>query len=88
MLVGVDDLVDEGAGEAVAASGHVLGADGHTDLDGAGLNLGSNVLDSLEAGGAEAVDAAGGGGGGEASGKAGGADVVGGFGVGDLFVGC
>ena len=84
-MVGVDDLVDEGAGEAVAASGHVLGTDGHTDLDGAGLNLGSNVLDGLEAGGAEAVDTAGGGGSGEASGKAGGADVVCGFGVRDLL---
>lgn len=84
-MVGVDDLVDEGAGEAVATSGHVLGTNGQTDLDGAGLNLGRNVLDGLEAGGAEAVDAAGGGGGGEARGKAGGADVVCGFGVRDLL---
>lgn len=66
----------------------MLGADGDTDLDGAALNLCGNVLDGLEAGGAEAIDAAGGGGGGEASGKAGGADVVGGFGVRDLLLRC
>lgn len=86
VLVGVDDVVDEGAGETVAAGGHVLGAYGNTDLNGTSLDLRGDVLDSLEAGRAEAVDAAGSGGGGEAGGKAGGADVIGGFGVGDLLL--
>jgi hypothetical protein len=88
MLVGVDDLVDEWAGQAVAASGHVLGADSQTNLDCASLDLCGDVLDSLEAGGAEAVDAAGGGGCGEASSEAGCANVVCGLRVGDLFVKC
>lgn len=86
MLVGVDDLGDEGAFEAVAAGRHVLGAYRDTDFDGTGLDLCSDVLDGLEAGRAEAVDAASSSGGGEAGGKAGCADVVCGLGVGDLFM--
>jgi hypothetical protein len=86
VLVGVDDLGDERSLETVAAGRHVLGAHCDTDLDGTGLDLCGNVLDSLEAGRAEAVDAASSSGGGEASGEAGGADVVCGLGVGDLSI--
>jgi len=86
VLVGVDDLGDEGSLETVATSGHVLGAYCDTDLDGTGLNLCGNVLDGLEAGRAEAVDAASSGGGREASGEAGSANVVCGLGVGDLVM--
>jgi hypothetical protein len=86
VLVGVDDLGDEGSLETVAAGGHVLGANCDTDLDGTGLDLCGNVLDSLEAGRAEAVDAASSGGGREASGEAGSANVVCSLGVGDLVM--
>lgn len=86
MLVGVDDLGDEGSLETVAAGRHVLGAYRDTDLDGTGLDLCGDVLDSLKTGRAEAVDAASSSGGGEASGEAGCADVVCGLGVGDLSI--
>jgi len=64
----------------------VLGAYCDTNLDSAGLDLCGDILNSLESGRAEAVDAASSSGGREASGKAGGADVVCGLGVGDLVV--
>jgi len=51
------------------------------------MDLVSNVFDSLEAGGAEAVDGGGGGGVGKAGGKGCGTDVVGGAGVVDLVYG-
>jgi hypothetical protein len=47
VLVGVDDFVDEGSGETVTAGRHVLSAYCDTDLDGTGLDLCGNVLDSL-----------------------------------------
>jgi hypothetical protein len=64
----------------------VLGAYCDTDLNGTSLDLGGNVLNSLEAGRAEAVNAASSSGSGESGGKAGCADVVCGLGVGDLSI--
>lgn len=50
VLVGVDDVVDEGSRQTVAAGAHVLGADCQTDLNGTGLDLGSDVLHGFESG--------------------------------------
>lgn len=82
VLVGVDDVVDEGAGKTVTTVGHGLGTDGDTDLDSTGHDLVGNVLCGLETGAAEAVGRVCGGGVGEAGSETGGADVVGGFGIG------
>lgn len=81
VLVGVHDVVDEGPGQAVAASRHGFGADGDADFDGAAGDLVGDVLDGFEAGGAEAVYGGAGGGDGEAGGEESGAAVVGCFGV-------
>jgi len=44
----LEDLVDEGALEAVAALRHALGTQGNTDIDGTNGNLVGNVLHSLQ----------------------------------------
>jgi hypothetical protein len=73
----LEDLVDEGALEPVAASGHALGTHGNTALDGANGDLVGNVLDSLETRRAEAVKRGARCGVGEAGGEHGGAHIVG-----------
>ena len=76
----------EGFVEAVASFGHRFGADGDADVDAAGDDLVGDILDSFEAGGAEAVYGAGGCGGGVAGCEGGGAGYIGCFAVGDLSV--
>jgi hypothetical protein len=81
VLVGVDDFVGEGAGQAVPAICHGLGTDGEANVDCTGDDLVGNVLGGLETGAAEAVARVCCGRDGEASGERGGTNVVGGFGV-------
>lgn len=48
-LLCLEDLVEEGLLETVAADRHALGAHGETDLDGACGDLACDVLDGLKA---------------------------------------
>lgn len=80
----LEDLRVERAGKTVATVGHALGTEGETARDGAEGDLVGNVLDGLQAGGAEAVARGSAGGVGEAGGEGGGTDVVGSLGIGDL----
>ena len=91
LRAGIRDLVaarhfdlQETLVEAVAADRHLLGADGHADLDRALGDGVGNVRRRLQARAAEAVDRGGTGRVGEAGGERGGAGLVGGFGVGNL----
>jgi hypothetical protein len=63
---------------------HALAAQGNTNFNAAHGDLVGNILHSLQARGAESVDAASACGMGESSGKRGGADFVCSFGVADL----
>lgn len=85
ILASVDDLINERPGKSVTTVRHRLGANGDTDFDRASLDLSSNVLDSFQAGTAEAVGGVCRSGVGETSSKGCGADVVSGLSIRDLF---